>query len=178
MFDGAYGYAAYTSGFVLSFVAGLARVRGAVVGGTCLVVRASARALKANCGPHPGRSRASMRSAALAHPCASAVFGVLPPAALAHPRASRAGHFLCLCKVKCLKKAPPIARRAKTRPVPCAPRPTGAPLLVTPLPMALLRQCSRHLPGGPAVLGELKGDCKSTPIAVACLSATPILRCY
>ena len=36
-----------------------------------MIVRANARALKLTSGSRPGRSRASMRSAALAHPCAS-----------------------------------------------------------------------------------------------------------
>ena len=79
-------------------------------------------------------------------------------------------YFACAKKVPKESTSPSLAGR-KPRPVPCAPRPTGAPLLVAPLSMALLRQCSRTSPGGAAVLGELKGDWKISIYPVT------LLRC-
>ena len=64
------------------------------------------------------------------------------------------GTFLCLCKEKYPKESTPYRSPRKISAVSCVPRPTGAPLLVTPLSMALLRQCSASAKGFTSTLNQ------------------------
>ena len=67
------------------------------------------------------------------------------------------GLYTC-AKKSTQKKAHPIARRAKPARSPVLLAPPGRCATRIAVYSAMLKQCSRTSPGGPAVLGELKGD--------------------